>query len=397
MTTENYYEGCIGIDLGTTYSCVGVWENGRVTIIPNELGSRTTASWVAFTDTERLIGEPAKAQLHNNVANTIYDIKRLIGRKYSDRAIQECLDNFGFEVTPDANDLPIIHVTWKNEQKRFRPEEISAMVLGKMKEIAENYLGKKVKNAVITVPAYFTDSQRNATKSAATIAGLNCIRTINEPTSACLCYGLDKILSQNQTVLIYDLGGGTLDVSVMSLVGGIFEVLGTSGNSMLGGEDIDQALMDWVVEQFMDKYKVDPRENEKSMKKLKIACENAKRHLSTSMTTLIEIDSFYQGIDISQKITRAQLESICSKIFRKCMDPVEKVLSDLKLSKNDIEEIVLIGGSTRIPKIQELLKTYFNGKELNKSVNPDEAVAYGASIQGAILTDSDASGKVKDI
>jgi len=396
MTQE--YQGCIGIDLGTTFSCAGVWIEDRVEIIPNDLGNRTTPSWVAFTETERLVGEGAKAQATLNSENTLFDVKRLIGKKFSEDSVQEDIEHFPFEVTADENDLPLIKVHYKGAEKRFKPEEVSSMVLAKMRDIAESYLGQTVKNVVVTVPAYFNDYQRQATKDAATIAGLKCLRIINEPTAACLCYGLDKKLD-GANVLIYDCGGGTTDVSVLSLTGGIFEVIATSGNTHLGGEDFDRVIMNWALQEFEKKYPNagDPRNSGKAMRKLKAGCESAKRSLSVSNMGVIDVDSFWEGIDFSTKISRAQFEEMAASVFKKCMDPVEKVLGDADMQPSDIQEIVLIGGSTRIPKIQGLLSAYFGGKTLNKSVNPDEAVAYGAAIQGAILTNSDKSGKTKDL
>lgn len=392
---ENF-PGCIGIDLGTTYSCVGVWLGDRVEIIPNDLGNRTTPSWVAFNQNERLIGESAKQQATLNPLNTLYDIKRIIGRQYNDPEFQEDLQHYSFNIKPDCHDYPLIEVDIDNEKKNFKPEEISAMILAKLKSTAEEYLGQKVTQAVITVPAYFNDAQRTATKNASQIAGMNCLRIINEPTAACLCYGLHN--KNNCNVLIFDLGGGTFDVSLLELSGGVFEVRATSGNTHLGGEDFDNRLVQYLMHDFEKKNGLKiPFENYKSMKKLKDAAENTKKILSQTHTANIIIDSLYNGIDYRIKISRTLFESLCDDLFDKCLDPVKKVLEDADINKKDVDEIVLVGGSTRIPKIQELLSIYFGGKTLNKSVNPDEAVAYGAAIQGAILSKSDTSGQTKDL
>jgi len=390
-------KAAIGIDLGTTYSCVGWWKDNRCDIIANDQGNRTTPSFVAFTDTERLVGDGAKNQSTMNPENTIYDAKRLIGRKYSDPVIQNEINNFPFDVINDGNDKPIIKVKYKNEDKTFQPEEISSMILIKMKEIAESYIGFDVVDAVITVPAYFNDSQRQATKDAGVIAGLNVLRVINEPTAAAIAYGLDK-KNNEQNILIYDFGGGTLDVSLLTIDDGIFEVKATAGDTHLGGEDIDNLLVNHFKTEFKRKHKVDISENKKSIRRLKIACERAKRTLSSSTTASIELDSLFNGIDFFSNITRAKFESICMNLFHKCIEPVDKVLRDSKFSKSEIHEIVLVGGSTRIPKIQELLSRSFSGKELCQSINPDEAVAYGASVQAAILGKTiDDDDKANDI
>ena len=375
----------IGIDLGTTYSCVGVFQNDRVEIIANEQGNRTTPSYVAFNNTERLIGDAAKNQTATNPENTVYDAKRLIGRKYSDTSVQSDIKHFSFKVDDD-NDKPLIKVNFKDEEKTFTPEEISSMILTKMKETAEAFLGKKVTEAVITVPAYFNDSQRASTKDAATIAGLNCLRIINEPTAACIAYGLDTKLKGEQNVLIFDCGGGTHDVSLLCLDDGVFEVKATAGNTHLGGEDFDNRLVSHFGTEFKRKFKKDLTQNKRSMRRLRTACEKAKRNLSSSASANIEIDSLFDGEDFYSSITRARFEDLCSDLFRDALEPVEKVLRDSKLSKNDVHEIVLVGGSTRIPKLQDMVSKFFNGKELNKSVNVDEAVALGASVQAAILT-----------
>jgi len=376
---------CIGIDLGTTFSCLGVWQNNKVEIIANDQGNRTTPSYVAFTENERIVGNGAKNQCAQNPNNTIFDAKRFIGRKFSDPVLQNDIKHFPFKVIADKEDKPLIQVKYKNEKRTFQPEEISAMILGKMKEIAESYLGEDVKDAVVTVPAYFNDSQRQATKDAGVIAGLNILRIINEPTAAAIAYGLDNS-KEERNILIYDLGGGTFDVSLLNIEDGVFEVKATAGDTHLGGEDFDRRLMDYFISDFKKKYKKDISGNKKSLRKLQTSCENAKKTLSSNTIANLEIDSFYDGIDYNTSISRAKFESLCSDLFRKTFEPVEKVLSDSKISKSEIDEIVLVGGSTRIPKIQEQLVNFFNGKKLNKSINPDEAVAYGAAVQGAILS-----------
>jgi L1 cell adhesion molecule like protein len=386
----------VGIDLGTTYSCVGVWQNDRVEIIANDQGNRTTPSYVAFTDTERLIGDAAKNQVAMNAFNTVFDAKRLIGRKFSDPVVQADLKHWPFKVSAGPGDKPQIKVTFKGEEKIFQPEEISSMVLIKMKEVAEAYIGKDVKNAVITVPAYFNDSQRQATKDAGAIAGLNVLRIINEPTAAAIAYGLDK-KGGERNVLIFDLGGGTFDVSLLTIEEGIFEVKATAGDTHLGGEDFDNRLVDHFVAEFKRKHRKDLTENQRSLRRLRTACERAKRTLSSSAQAYIEIDSLYDGIDFNSTITRARFEDLCADYFRKTMEPVEKVLRDSKLSKSQVHEVVLVGGSTRIPKVQQLLSEFFNGKEPCKSINPDEAVAFGATVQAAILSGNDKSEKLQDL
>ena len=344
-------KAAIGIDLGTTYSCVGWWKENRCEIIANDQGNRTTPSYVAFTDKERLIGDGAKNQASMNPENTVYDAKRLIGRKFDDPIIQNEISNLPFEVV-NENNKPKIKVNYKEEEKTYHPEEISSMILIKMKEIAEAYIGNEVIDAVITVPAYFNDSQRQATKDAGQIAGLNVLRVINEPTAAAIAYGLDK-KGIEQNVLIFDLGGGTFDVSLLSIEDGIFEVKATAGDTHLGGEDFDNLLVNHFKGEFKRKNKVDISDNKKSVRRLKTACERAKRTLSSSTTATIELDSLYEGIDLFTSITRAKFESICMNLFQKCINPVQKVLTDAKISKSQIDEIVLVGGSTRIPKIQE--------------------------------------------
>lgn len=376
----------IGIDLGTTYSCVGVWKNQRVDIISNSQGNRTTPSYVAFNDSERLIGDAAKNQAALNPVNTVYDAKRLIGRKFSDPIVQSDIKLWPFKVVDDGSDRPQIIVSYNGEEKKFYAEEISAMVLSHMKEIAESYLGEQVKDAVITVPAYFNDSARQATKDAAVIAGLNALRIINEPTAAAVAYGLDKTGAGEQNILIFDLGGGTFDVTVLTVDDGIFEVKSTTGNAHLGGEDFDNRLVKHFSEEFKRKHKKDLTTNAKAMKRLKVAAERAKRTLSSSATASVELDSLFEGIDFASSITRARFDELCMDMFKQCMDCVEKALIDGGISKGDINEIVLVGGSSRIPKVQNMLSDFFNGKDLCKTLNPDEAVAYGAAVQSAILS-----------
>ena len=386
----------VGIDLGTTYSCVGVWQNDRVEIIANDQGNRTTPSYVAFTETERLIGDAAKSQAAMNASNTVFDAKRLIGRKFSDAGVQSDMKHWPFTVIPGTGGTPIIEVEYKGEKKQFKAEEISSMVLTKMREIAEAYLGKEVKNAVVTVPAYFNDSQRQATKDAGAIAGLNILRIINEPTAAAIAYGLDK-KGEEKNVLIFDLGGGTFDVSLLTIEEGIFEVKATAGDTHLGGEDFDNRMVDYFLQDFKRRHKKDMSENQRSLRRLRTACERAKRTLSSSTQAHIEIDSLFDGIDYNSTITRARFEDLCMDYFKKCMDPCEKVLRDAKIAKNQVDEVVLVGGSTRIPKVQSMLTEFFNGKEPNKSINPDEAVAFGATVQAAILSGADKSEKLSEL
>jgi heat shock 70kDa protein 1/2/6/8 len=378
---------CIGIDLGTTYSCVAVFQHGKIEVIANDQGNRTTPSYVAFTDTERLIGDAAKNQVAMNPENTVFDAKRLIGRSFNDQTVQNDMKHWPFDVVND-NGKPKIEINYQYERKRFSPEEISAMVLTKMKETAETFLGCKVTDAVITVPAYFNDSQRQATKDAGAIAGLNVLRVINEPTAAAVAYGLDKKKGKNgeHNILIFDLGGGTFDVSVLTIEDGIFEVKATAGDTHLGGEDFDNRLVNHFVDEFKRKHKKDISVNKRALRRLRTACERAKRTLSSNAHASIEIDSLFEGVDFNTTISRARFEELCADLFRGTLEPVEKALNDAKLDKMQIHEVVLVGGSTRIPKVQKLLQDFFNGKELNKTINPDEAVAYGAAVQAAVLS-----------
>ncbi|WBW75505.1 Hsp70 family heat shock protein Ssa2 [Schizosaccharomyces osmophilus] len=385
----------IGIDLGTTYSCVGQFSNNRVEIIANDQGNRTTPSYVGFTDTERLIGDAAKNQTAMNPHNTVFDAKRLIGRNFEDAEVQSDMKHWPFKVIP-KNGKPVLEVEFKGEKKVFTPEEISSMVLMKMRETAEAYLGGKVSDAVVTVPAYFNDSQRQATKDAGTIAGMNVLRIINEPTAAAIAYGLDRNTTGESNVLIFDLGGGTFDVSLLTIEEGIFEVKSTAGDTHLGGEDFDSRLVNHFIQEFKRKNKKDITGNARAVRRLRTACERAKRTLSSSAQASIEIDSMYEGIDFYTSITRARFEELCADLFRNTMEPVERVLRDAKADKSSVHEIVLVGGSTRIPRIQKLVSDFFNGKEPCKSINPDEAVAYGAAVQAAVLT-GDTSEKTQDL
>lgn len=373
----------IGIDLGTTYSCVGIFKNGGVEIIPNELGSRITPSVVAFTDEERLVGEAAKNQGPVNPERTLYDIKRLIGRKFDDKEVQHDAKYLPFKIV-NKDGKPYIRTRFQGDDKTFSPEELSAMVLQKMKTIAENYLGYEVKNAVVTVPAYFSDSQRQATKDAGAISGLNVLRIINEPTAAAMAYGLDK-KGKESTIMVYDLGGGTFDVSILSIEDGVFEVLSTSGDTHLGGEDFDQRILEYFMKLIKKKYNKDISNDKRAIQKLKASVEKAKRALSSTHEYKIEIESLVDGLNFEETLTRAKFEELNMDLFKKTLSPVQIALDDANKKKTDIDEVVLVGGSTRIPKVQELIKEYFNGKEPNRYINPDEAVAYGAAIQGAVM------------
>ena len=375
----------IGIDLGTTYSCVGIWKDNNVEIIANDQGNRTTPSWVAFNENEKLVGESAKNQYNSNPENTIFDVKRFMGQKFQDTNVQNEMKHMPYKVVSGKNNNPTLRVEYKNETVDFSPQEISAFILQKMKSTAESYLGKEVKNAVITVPAYFNDAQRQATKDAGAICGLNVLRIINEPTAAAIAYGLDQNSDKEKNIIIYDVGGGTLDVTLLSLDEGIFEVKATSGDTHLGGEDFDNNMMAYFVDEFKKKHRKNLKESKKSMAKLKKECERVKRSLSSSSQAFVEIDSLIDGIDFNIIITRAKFEQLNISLFQKCLNCVEKVLKDSKISKSEIDDIVLVGGTTRIPKMQQLLKDYFGGKTLCNSINPDEAVAYGATVQACLL------------
>jgi len=384
----------IGIDLGTTYSCVGVFQNGKVEIIANEQGNRITPSYVAFTTNERLIGDAAKNQVASNPANTVYDAKRLIGRKYTDRTVKADMKLWPFEVI-DKDTKPYVRIEYKGKKQTFAAEEISAMVLTKMKNIAEDFLGKTVTHAVVTVPAYFDDSQRQSTKDAGTIAGLTVLRIINEPTAAAIAYGLDKN-NKETNIMVYDLGGGTFDVSLLTLDEGVFEVVATNGDTHLGGEDFDQRVIEFFVKSFKRKHKIDIRQNKRALAKLRREVEKAKRALSATHQVKIEIESFANGMDFSETLTRARFEELNNDLFRKTLKPVATVLKDGGLKKSEVDEVVLVGGSTRIPKIQKLVKDFFGGKDPNRGINPDEAVAYGAAVQAGILQGSD-DDLIKDV
>ncbi|GAA5811933.1 Heat shock protein sks2 [Mucor flavus] len=390
------YEGAIGIDLGTTYSCVGVWESERVEIIANEQGNRTTPSYVAFSDAERLVGDAAKNQAAMNPKNTVFDAKRLIGRRFDDQDVKEDMKHWPFSIV-EKNEAPFIQVEFEGKTVEYSPQEISSMVLVKMKEIAEAKLGKKVTKAVVTVPAYFNDSQRQATKDAGTISGLDVLRIINEPTAAAIAYGLDANDKKERNVLIFDLGGGTFDVSLLTISGGVFAVKATAGNTHLGGEDFDNTLVNHFVQEIKRKHKKDITGDARALRRLRSASERAKRTLSSLTQTTVEVDSLFEGVDFQSNITRAKFEEINSAAFNGTVEPVERVLKDAKIDKKKVDEIVLVGGSTRIPKIQALLQDLFDGKELNKSINPDEAVAYGAAVQAAVLTNQAGNEKTQDL
>lgn len=375
----------IGIDLGTTFSCVGIYKNNHVEIIPNDQGNRITPSYIAFTESDRLIGEPALSQFSRNPTNTVFDVKRLIGRSFDDSDVQRDMKLWPFQVKCDPNGKPYIEVKHKGEIKQFQPEEISAMVLSKMKKTAEDYLGQNITKAVITVPAYFSDSQRQATKDAGEIAGIDVLRIINEPTAAAIAYGFDKRSKEEQNVLIFDLGGGTLDVSLLGIEDLVFEVKATAGNTHLGGEDFDNQIVEYCLSDLMKKNSIDIRSNPRAMRRLKSQAEKVKRILSTNIEAIIEVDMLANGIDFSLSITRAKFEELCSLYFKQCINSIEEVLKRAKISKSQVHEVVLAGGSSRIPKIIQLIKEFFNGKEPNTTINPEEAVAYGAAIQAAII------------
>jgi L1 cell adhesion molecule like protein len=377
-----------GFDIGTTTSCAAIWINDRVEIIPDtQTGSRIIPSYVSFSDDEKLVGDAAKNQSTMNPKNTVYDTKRLIGRKFDDPIVQDDIKLWSFAVSGDANNKPLINVKYKKEDKTFHPEEISAMVIQRLKETTESFLGHPLKKVVITVPAYFNDSQRQATKDAGTIAGLEVLRIINEPTAAAIAYGLDKTDDKKErNILVFDCGGGTHDVSILTLDGGIFEVKATGGDTHLGGSDIDNLIVDYLCDEIKKKHKKDVRENARALKRLNIAAEKAKKNLSASTTTTIEVDSLIDGVDYNTTLTRAKFEALADKVFQRTLEPLDRLLKDAKMGKSDIDEIVLVGGTTRIPRVQELLSGYFNGKQLNKSLNPDEAIAYGAAVQASILT-----------
>ncbi|KAL1637091.1 Heat shock protein ssb1 [Neofusicoccum ribis] len=395
--SDEVYDGAIGIDLGTTYSCVANYEGTNVEIIANEQGSFTTPSFVSFTPEERLIGEAAKNQAAMNPANTVFDVKRLIGRRFDDETVKKDIESWPFKIT-DHDGSPMVQVEYLNETKTFSPQEISAMVLGKMKEVAETKLGKKVEKAVITVPAYFNDNQRQATKDAGSIAGLNVLRIINEPTAAAIAYGLGSGKSEKErNVLIYDLGGGTFDVSLLHIQGGVFTVKATAGDTHLGGQDFDTNLLDHFKKEFQRKTKKDISGDPRALRRLRTACERAKRTLSNATQTTVEIDSLFEGEDFNSTITRARFEELNGKAFSGTLAPVEQVLKDASIDKTKVDEIVLVGGSTRIPRIQKLLSDFFNGKKLEKSINPDEAVAYGAAVQAGILSGKATSAETADL
>ncbi|XP_062174129.1 heat shock cognate 70 kDa protein-like isoform X2 [Alnus glutinosa] len=385
----------IGIDLGTTYSCVAVWQHNRVEIIANDQGNRTTPSQVAFTDRGRLVGEAAKNQVTSNAVNSIFDAKRLIGRRFSDSLVQKDIKLWPFKVIESSADKPLIAITYRGEEKRFDAEEISSMVIRKMRRIAEAYLGRTVKNAIITIPANFNDSQRKATMNAGKIAGLNVMRILNEPTAVAIGYGLDKRDIGKRNVLIFDLGGGTTDVSLLTIDKGKFEVKAVAGDTHLGGEDFTNRMLKYFIEIFKRRHKEDISGNAKAMTKLRVACERAKRVLSSKTETRIEVDFLYKGIDFSSIITRAKFVELNRDLFKKSIELVEKCLIDAEMNKRKVDDVVLTGGSSKIPKVQELLQNFFDGKQLNKSINPDEAVAYGAAVQAANLAGM--GGKVEQI
>jgi len=384
---QTNYGKVIGIDLGTTYSCVGIYENGKVEIIANDQGNRITPSYVSFGETERLVGDAAKNQAASNPQNTVFDAKRLIGRKFTDRTVKSDMKLWPFKIA-NKGGKPYVEVQYKGEKRQFAPEEISAFVLQKMKQTAEDWLGVTVTHAVVTVPAYFDDSQRQATKDAGTISGMTILRIINEPTAAAIAYGLDK-QNRETNIIVYDLGGGTFDVSLLTLDEGVFEVLATNGDTHLGGQDFDQRVVAYMIKTFKKKHKIDITNNLRALAKLRREVEKAKRALSSQHQVKLEIDNFAEGIDFSETLTRARFEELNNDLFRKTLKPVQIVMKDSGLKKSEIHEIVLVGGSTRIPKVQKLVKDFFNGKEPNRGINPDEAVAYGATVQAGILSGDD--------
>ncbi|GJN31049.1 hypothetical protein PR202_gb19403 [Eleusine coracana subsp. coracana] len=396
----------VGIDLGTTYSCVAVWRDDRGEVIPNDQGNRLTPSCVAFTNTERLVGEAAENQAGQNPANTIFEVKRLMGRRFNDDSVQEDIELWPFKVVAGRDDRPMIVVQNKGQSRQFTPEEISAAILTKMKETAEVYLGTTVKNAVITVPVYFSNSQRQATMDAGAIAGLNVMQIINEPTAAAIAYGLEKmpVTNEGRLVLVFDLGGGTFDVSLLNIDPGLdidmglFDVKAVAGDTHLGGADFDNEMMKFFLREFIRKHrKTDIRSNMRALRRLRTACERAKRILSSSTETTIEVDSLHDGIDFCSTISRSRFEELNKDLFNKCMEALEKCLQDAKINKSSVHDVVLVGGSTRIPKVQSMLRDFFNGKELCRSINPDEAVAYGAAIHASVLSGETGDGMVGDM
>lgn len=394
MTSSNY---TIGIDLATCMSMVAVWKDGKVDIIASESGNRTVPSYVSFTEEERIVGEAAKSMSATNPKNTVFDAKRLIGRTFDDVEVQKMMVNWPYKVVNDGNNRPQIVVDFKGETKKYYAEEISAMVLQKLKGMAESYLGVEVKDAVVTVPAYFNDNQRQATKDAGRIAGLNVLRLLAEPTSACIAYGLNNKTGGERKVVIFDLGGGTFDVSLLTVEDGIFEVKATSGNTLLGGGDFDNRIVDWAVEEFKKKNKINLKESPKALARLRLAAERVKKTLSISTQAMLEVDSIADGIDMQFMLTRAKFESLCDDLFRSTLGPVEQVLRDSKVGKGDVDDVVLVGGSSRIPRVQQLLKEFFGGKELCNSIHPDEAVAYGAAVQAHILSGNNKNDVTTDI
>ena len=382
----------IGIDLGTSYSCVCVWQNGKVEIIPNDIGERKTPSYIAFTDSEILVGDTAKNQVTRNLTNTVFNFKRLIGRKYEDREIQDDMKFWPFKLVKEMkSDKPLISVTYQRQNRKFNVEEIYAMILKKLKQTADNYLGKEVEDAIISVPTYFNNFQRESIKEAGEISGLRFLKIIDESTLAAIAYGFEKQYKYEKKVLIFDLGGGNLSVSLLFIEDGLFEVMAINGNTHLGGEDFDNKLIEYCAGEFRRKTGIDIRSNRKALSRVRTSCEKAKKILSVATQATIDIDSLMDGEDLNIVLTRSEFESLCLDLFKKCIPPLECVVKDAKISKSAIDDIVLVGGSTRIPKIQQMIQDYFNGKVLNKSINPDEAIAYGAAIQAAVITN------VKDV